>query len=95
MDVPGKTAADKTSGETAYWRELAIRRGRELGLLRERVLEFLVAQPGMSAVPFGSTLSAPGAWVYDVDRIPHSPELQPTDVLSALDDVWTRVATDR
>lgn len=81
--------------ETAYWRELAIRRGRELAELRHRVLALLDAQPEMSATAFASTIDAPGAWVYDVDRIPHSPDLQSTDVLSALNDVWTRVATDR
>ena len=81
--------------ETAYWRELAMRRGRELAELRRRVLALLDAQPELSTTAFASTIAAPGAWVYDVDRIPHSPDLQSTDVLSALDDVWTRVATDR
>ena len=81
--------------EVAYWRELALERGRELEELRKRVLELLASLPEASAVPFARTLDAPGAWVHDVDRIPHSPDLENTDVLSALDDLWQRVEADR
>lgn len=83
------------ASEIAYWRELATARGLELELLRKRVLELLDSLPNASAIPLTSMHTARGSWIEDVDRIPSSPELEPSDVVTAIGQLWNRVAADR
>lgn len=79
--------------EIAYWRELATVRGRELERLRKRVLELLASLPNASALPFTSRSTA--SWIHEIDRIPNSPDLQQTDVVTALTELWARIPTER
>ena len=74
--------------ELAYWRELALAYERELEALRERVLRFL-ASP--SPALFADSASAHAGWMREIDRIEKSGDLETTDVVSALEDLWSRV----
>lgn len=84
----GGTALVSPEQELAYWRELALAYQRELQALRERVLRFLEAPHGNA---FASDVEAHAGWLAEVDRIERTGELQTTDVVTALDDLWSRV----
>jgi len=78
--------------DVEYWRELAAQYQRELKELRARVLRYLDAPaPENTAALLCAAKALPG-WMEELDRI--APDLQPADVQTALEDLWTRVAGD-
>ncbi len=84
----GGTALVSPEQELVYWRELALAYQRELQALRERVLQFLDSP---SPNVFASDVDAHAGWLAEVDRIERTGALETTDVVSALDDLWSRV----
>ena len=76
--------------ELAYWRELALAYERELKTLRERVLQFLDSP---SENVFANSIGAHAAWMSEVDRIERTGDLRTTDVVSALEDLWSRTSS--
>lgn len=84
-----------TEEELAYWRTLAIERGRALEALHGRLRNALALVgkehfPELSAA-LGGRLTG---WMREPERMESLSALQSTDVLNALDDLWKRVAAD-
>ena len=84
-----------TEEELVYWRTLAIERGRALEELHER-LRSAIALVGKEHFPelsaaLGGRLKG---WMREPERMESLSALQSTDVLTALDDLWKRVAAD-
>ncbi len=79
------------SDDVEYWRELAAQYQRELEALRARVLRYLESPSDNAAALLCAAKAQPG-WLDEIDRI--DGELKATDVKTALDDLWDRVARD-
>jgi hypothetical protein len=77
--------------DVEYWRELATQSQRELEALRARVLRYLESPSDNAAALLCAAKAQPG-WLEEIDRI--DAELKATDVKTALDDLWDRVARD-
>ena len=82
------------SEEIEYWRELAAQYQRELEALRARVLRYLDAPSPENAAVLLDAAHARLGWMDEIDRIDSAAELKTTDVKTALDDLWFRVAGD-
>lgn len=80
-----------SDADVAYWRELAAQYRRELEALRARVLRYLESPSENAAALLCAAQAQPG-WLEEIDRL--SAELKATDVKTALDDLWDRVARD-
>jgi len=79
--------------DVEYWRELAEQYKRELEALRARVLRYLDAPADNAAALLCAAEARPG-WMQEIDRIDANAPPKTTDVKTALDDLWNRVAAD-
>ncbi|PYQ27667.1 MAG: hypothetical protein DMF56_18835 [Acidobacteria bacterium] len=80
------------SDDLEYWRELAAQYQRELEALRARVLRYLESPEVENAAALLCATQARPGWMQEIDRI--DVEIKQTDAKSALDSLWSRVATD-
>lgn len=85
------TAAD----ELAYWRTLAIERGRALDTLHARLRDAIAIAPDSLVAGLAAALQGRSTgWMREPDRMEPLAELRTSDVLAELERLWDRVATD-
>ena len=81
--------------ELAYWKTLAIERGRVLDELRARLRAAIALAPDEQAADLAAALDGRLAgWTREPDRMEPLFELRAANVLTILDDLWKRVAAD-
>ena len=80
--------------ETEWWRTLAMERGRQLDMLRRRILGAIDSVPDEHVRAFISSLDATRPqWLRDLDMTTHNGS-EPGEIEAILDDLWRRVAAD-
>jgi hypothetical protein len=84
-----------SSEELIWWRTLAEERERELEALHVRLRRALSLLPPDQFATLAAAIDGrTGNWIHEPDRMAPRAELRPTDVLSALEDLWMRVDAD-
>lgn len=81
--------------DLAYWRTLALERGRALDALHARLRAALALVPEERLADFVDALNGRlTGWMREPDRMEPLFEPRPSDVAAVLDDLWTRVESD-
>lgn len=81
--------------ELAYWRTLAIERGNALDEAHARMRRAIAtARDEEVAVIAAAWNGDLAGWMREPDRMEPLSELRPTDVFTALDELWNRILAD-
>lgn len=84
-----------TVDELAYWKTLAIERGRALDALHERLRDAIAMAPDSVVADLAAALQGRlTGWIREPDRMEPLAELRNSDVLTELEHLWNRVTTD-
>lgn len=81
--------------ELVYWRTLAIERGLALDDARARMRKAIAtARDDEVAVLAAAWNGDLAGWMREPERMEPLSELRPTDVFTALDEIWNRLLAD-